>query len=57
METTEIFERLKTLQNILVQKYDLEAILYKGDEIVGTMKYQIENEDEMYSVVSAELVK
>lgn len=37
--------------------YDLEAILYKGDEIVGTMKYQIEYEDETYSVVSAELIK
>ena len=37
--------------------YDLEAILYEGDEVVGTMKYQIEYEDDTYSVVGAELVK
>ena len=37
--------------------YDLEAVLYKGTEVVGTMKYQIEYEDDTYSVVSAELVK
>ena len=35
--------------------YDLEAELYKGDELVGNMKYQLEDEDGYYSVVSAEM--
>lgn len=37
--------------------YDLNAILYKGEEAVATMKYQIEYEDGEYSVVDAAIVR
>ena len=37
--------------------YDLDAELYKGDEFVGNMRYQLECDDGYYSVVSAEIEK
>ena len=58
METTEIFERLKTLQNILVQKYDLEAKIEEApkqlssqDELLARMKKEYIEKNKSYEEV------
>ena len=49
METTEIFERLKTLQNILVQKYDLEAKIEEAPK-------QLSSQEELLSRLKKEFI-
>ena len=49
METTEIFERLKTLQHILVQKYDLEAKIEEAPK-------QLSSQEELLSRLKKEFI-
>ncbi|MCQ2589216.1 MAG: C4-type zinc ribbon domain-containing protein [Treponema sp.] len=49
METTEIFERLKTLQDILVQKYDLEAKVEEAPK-------QLSSQEELLSRLKKEFI-
>lgn len=64
METTEIFERLKTLQDILVQKYDLEAKVEEApkqlssqEELLSRLKKEYIGKNAEYETIKDKVLK